>query len=1346
MSALTVGGARLGGEREIPRREGDAGPATGMCLHDLFESQVDRVPGRPAIIHGGETLTYRELDERANQLARHLRLLGVEPGDLVAIFLERSTTTIVAMLAVFKAGAGYVPLDPIYPPERIGYILENAHVSALLSQESLVEQGELADAGRVVVLDRDWSEVAEQPVTRLTGAETATSDDRLAYVIYTSGTTGRPKGVMTEHRAVVHFISAFNDVCDVTEDDRIYQGFSPTFDGSVEEIWMALAHGASLVIPPPDVVRIGSEVGRLLNESHVTVFSTVPTMLSTIDVDLPTVRLLIVSGEVCTPEVVERWAHPGRRLLNVYGPTETTVNATVAECVHGCPITIGRPLAGYLTYILDGSLHPLPEGATGELYIGGPGLARGYLNLSEQTAGHFIPNPFAETCDQAPRLFRSGDRARINEDGTIEYLGRLDGQVKVRGFRVELAEIESVLRDAAAVLSAAVTVTDRGGPQLAAYVTVDRAAGPLDRDAVLQQLRARLPDYMVPAYLDEVEEFPTLTSGKIDRKALPPPAEPLVRGDREIVAPRTDAERALLAVWEETLKVSPVSVTDNFFTDLGGHSLLAAQTVSALRRELGLEVAVRDIYRWPTIEDLAAHAALAQGTTKGTTKGTADVMAGSRADRRASSSRGVFEGLSWWTRLLVPLLQALSMYLLYFVTSWQLIATVGVVVAYLAGSLSLVAGLVVLAVMIVFSHPLTLLISVATKWLLIGRYRPGRHPVWGFYYLRWWLVERLTAAANPGWMAGTPMMNLYMRMMGAKVGPGAIIDTPYCCAFDLVEVGKGSAIGADTHILGYRVEDGMLQFGRVSVGEGCYVGTHSTLGLDSSMGNGARLGDLSLLADGEAIPAGESRQGSPAVPTRINLPKTPTRQRWSASVAIGHLFAMESLGLVVAFASLPVAILLVAAILRTSVVGIIVVLFISGPLTDLLYCLVSAAIRAVLWRHPRPGVYPVNSLTYLRKWSADFLMGASRTMLLPLYTTLYLPPWLRMLGARIGPRAELSTVSQVSPEGLDIGQESFLADGVVIGRRRMFNGSFEIGGNRIGRRTFVGNNALMPVGENIGDNSLLGVLSTPAAGAVERDGMDWLGSPAFRLPARQKVGGFRDDELFRPSRTTYAKRLFVDGIRIVAPGVITTTGLLAFVAAAWFTYLWLGFVALLVLFPVLSICVAVLEYLLVVLMKLTFMGRFRPVVKPLWSSYVWRNEAVNGSYESVAVGALAPLLGTPFVGPALRLLGCKIGRRVFLASILFSEFDLIEIGPHAAVNLGAVLQTHLFEDRIMKSSYVRVDDDCTVGDHAVVLYDTRMQHGSTVAPLSLVMKGEILPPSTSWAGIPIGSRTPSSPG
>jgi non-ribosomal peptide synthetase-like protein len=1305
------------------------------CLHELFEVQADLRPTNVAVTCGQQRLTYAELDARANQLASHLRLLGLRPGGLVAIYMERSINPLLAMLACLKAGGGYVPIDPACPLERIRFVLDNSGVGMVLTEQALstrAAQAGLAFPGTTILLDRDWAAIAAQPAVRLSPADGGASENDLCYVIYTSGTTGHPKGVMTEHRSVVHFVSAFNEVCQITEDDRIFQGFSVSFDGSVEEIWMALAHGASLVISTADVVRIGPEIARVLDQHHVTVFSTVPTMLSMIDADLPSVRLLIVSGERCSPELVNRWAKPARRLLNVYGATEATVNTTAAECVPGKPITIGRPLRGYHVRVLDEARRPVPRGQSGELYIGGVGLARGYLGQAALSAQTFVPatDGGADVC---PRLYRTGDLVRWTAGGELEFVGRIDGQVKIRGFRVELAEIEAVLLEHPQIRSAVARVFDRGTQQeLAAYVTL-KSPEPLDRDAVLDRLRARLPHYMVPGHLDVLDALPMLTSGKVDRTQLPAPVEPLVLTGRQIIAPRTEAERKVAAIWQQVLQISPISIDDNFFTDLGGHSLLAAQTVSRLRSELALELAARDVYRWPTIRELAAQAMAADDPEDD--RGTPALAA-------RESSGAEFKSVPRSIGTAVPALQAASQYLIYGIAAVPVVTGVAIWQSVKQGEVSTGRMALLGALLLIGYYPALLLLGIAAKWLVIGRYKPGSHPLWGFYYFRWWLVERLQALCSPAPLAGTPLMSLYYRLMGAKVGRDCTIDTPSCCAFDLLSIGDESSICAETHLLGYRVEDGMLVFGRIDIGDRCFVGVHSSVGLNARMGDDARLGDLSLLDDGEVIPPGDSRCGSPATAAPVAVPDVPTTRgarRRPILFGLYHLLLIYALELFVLLTALPAATLVVVAFAKGGLGWRIASVIAAAPTFVLSFCLLMAAVKRVVLGSPTPGVYPLESGLYLRKWFSDSLMTLSREVALPLYTTVYLPPWMRLLGARLGSRVELSTVWQVSPELLVAGDESFFADGTILGRRHLFGGSVRLAINRIGQRTFVGNSALLPPGACLGDGCLLGVLSTPPAEQTP-DRSEWLGSPAFPLPSRHKVGGFAEVTTYRPSAKLYVQRLLVDTMRVLVPFLLEIGGAMVFCSLLVAAHHRGGWSAMFASAPVISFAIAVASALCVVAMKWIAMGRFEPVVKPLWSPYVWLNEAVNGAYESIATKALGPLLGTPFLAPYLRLLGCRIGRRVFLDSMFFSEFDLVRIDDYAAVNLGAIPQTHLFEDRVMKSSYLHIGSDCTVGNLSVVLYGTHMQCGAKLAPLSLLMKGETLPPSSEWAGIPIGGR------
>jgi len=1313
-------------------------PVEAQCLHELFEAQADARPLAPAIVWGEESLSYGEVEAQSNRLARHLRALGIGPGDLVGIYFERSEKPIVALLACLKAGAAYVPIDPEYPPERMRHIFEEAETRVLLTQESLSAKAAAVFAGTIVRTDADAEVILRQSSARLSRAETGVSTDDLSYVIFTSGTTGRPKGVMTEHRNVVRFVRAFNDVCRINHADRVYQGFSLAFDGSVEEIWMAFSNGAALVVGTGEVVRFGSEVARLLNRQQVTYLSTVPTFLSMIDEDLPTVRLLVVSAEPCPPELVAKWATPGRRMLNVYGPTEATVNSTAAECVPGRPVTIGKALPDYETFVLDEHLQPVAPGELGELFIGGVGVARGYFKQPELTARQFVPNPLNSTTNSA-RLYRTGDLVRENEEGDLEFHGRIDSQVKVRGFRVELAEIEAVLMEHAAVRAAAVKVVDRDGAQdLAGFVVPADPTAPFEQDGIYELLHARLPSYMIPAYLDTLVRLPSLTSGKIDRAALPEPKTPLVRTRQTIVPPETEVQRKIAEVWEEVFNLSPISIDDDFFLDLGGYSLLAAQVVSRLRARAGIEVAIRDVYEHTTIRRLAERAA---ATTPGTPAGESDAP----SPRPRPTSREVFASLSRLTRWTCVGLQALSLLLIFGYASLPLVILGAIIFSVVQGTLAIEPAVWIVSAVTFGAFPAALLTSVVLKWLVIGRYRAGRYPLWGSYYFRWWLATRIQAMSGMGLLAGTPLMSLYYRLMGAKVGRHCILDTALCGAFDLVTIGDDTSICSETQILGYRVEDGMLVLGTIEIGSRCFVGIHSNLGLGTRMEDDSRLGDLSLLPDGGVIPAGQSRRGSPAEPAEVPLPEISDAQaarRHPFLFGVIHLLLIAVLEVLMFTTAIPSLVIMAFPMFVGGVLWAIASVVVAVPVHVVWYCLSIAAIKALILGRMTPGVYHVESMLFLRKWTVDVLLATSRTYLHPLYTTIYLPTWLRLLGAKIGVRAEISTVTQMAPDLVVIEDESFFADGSIIGGRRFFRGHAEFAMNRIGRRSFVGNNAILPLGSGLGDNCLLGVLSAPPAGFdTTPEGTEWLGSPSFRLPYRRKVEGFAEATTYRPTVKLYVLRFAIDTLRILIPYYILAAASIAYIYLMAISFGYLPLWVSVVFAPPVALALALGVALSVVAVKRLLLPPFVPVIKPLWSTYVWWNEAINGAYETVAAPVLVPLMGTPFVNWYLRLLGCKIGRHVFLETSLFSEFDLVDIGDYAALNVGVVAQNHLFEDRIMKSSRLRIGDGCSVGNMSVVLYDTEMKEDAVVGPLSLLMKGETVPPSTRWIGIPTQAAT-----
>jgi non-ribosomal peptide synthetase-like protein len=1285
-------------------------------VHGLFETQVDLRPKFPAIVCGEETLSYQELDHRANQLARYLRLHGAGPGKFVGIYFERSEKPIIAILACLKSGAAYVPIDPAYPQERIRDILIESDTIILLTEKSLLSKSRECFEKKVIAVDWE-AEIAFQSQEKLPSFETGVLPSDLCYVIYTSGTTGRPKGIMTAHHNLVRFVQAFNLVCATTPEDRVFQGFSLTFDGSVEEIWMAFSNGSTLVVPTHETPRFGNELGEYLAQNGVSYFSTVPTLLATITDPVPSLKLVVVSGEICPAELVSRWA--GTRMLNVYGPTEATVNTTAFECIAGKPVTIGKPLEGYGIHILDEKMEPVEKGAKGELFVSGETLARGYLKQPELSAEKFFSV-------RGLRLYRTGDLVRWNEEGDLEFFGRIDSQVKIRGYRVELAEIESLLLENPNIRTATVKLFERGGLQeLAAYVLLENSEKSLDRENLLSCLESRLPPYMVPGYLEILSEFPRLTSGKTDRARLPEPKSPLIRAATQMIAPETLLEKQVAAVWAKIFGLPEVSVEDDFFLQLGGHSLVAAQMVTLLRKETGRHVTVRDAYNHPTVRKLSAQL-----------QSLPDLV----SDEQENTHQGaqeVFESVPRATRYLTAILQLVSMYLLYGIASIPFVILLLPVFSWLFGDTSFTAVVWVWLGTIFFTWPVMLAVSIASKWMIIGRYKPGKYPLWGFQHFRFWLAGRFQAFSGAGALVGTPLLSVYFRAMGAKVGKNCDLNTATLGCWDLVSIGDETSIGADTQLLGYRVENGYITFGQVHVGSRCFIGNHSALDLNTRMEDDSRLDDQSMLPEGHVIASGEGKRGSPAQAADVFVPEGSPLKRNPFWLATAQLLIIHFLPLVALIPLIPFLALWYFAFADWGILPGILALIVSVPAGVVVTCFFIAALKKAVLSKAQPGTYEIDSVFYLRKWISDGIMKASRAVLLPLYTTLYFPPWLRLLGAKIGPRAELSTVWNFAPELVDVGEESFFADGSIIGGKRIFRGRFEIDFNRIGRRSFVGNSAILPVGKSLGDSCLLGVNSIPPEAMKSTpNGSEWLGSPAFALPNRPKVGNFSAAETFKPTRKLYIQRAIIDACRILIPGYVGLSAAAAGSIALYYAYAAWGVWAMCAISPVVAFGLAIYGALFVVALKKVVMGTFKPVIVPLWSMYVWLNEMVNGSYESIMSPAIAPFLGTPFIAPFLRLIGCKIGKHTYIETTLFSEWDLVSIGDYAALNAGAIIQNHLFEDRIMKSSYLKVGAECSVGNMAVVLYDSEMQRGATLGPLSLLMKGETLAPRTAWHGIP----------
>jgi amino acid adenylation domain-containing protein len=573
------------------------------CIHELFERQAERTPDAPAVVHEGEPLTYAELNRRANRLAHHLQAQGVGPDSRVAICVERSPEMVVALLGVLKAGGAYVPLDPSYPAERLGYMLRDSAPVLVLTQERLLDRLP-AHGAATLCLDRDRERIAGESERNPASGATPGS---LAYVIYTSGSTGRPKGVMVEHRGLCNLVALHADRLGVEPSSRVLQFASFSFDGHVFEVVMALGQGASLHLAPAGVVLVGEALADLVQAREITHAVLPPAVLAALpggtEERMSSLQTLIVSGDAPSAALMRHWS-AGRRLINGYGPTEATVCATLHDYdgEGDGPPPIGRPIANTRIYVLDGRGEPVPVGVAGEIHIAGVGVARGYLNQPELTRERFVADPFPGGAGE--RMYRTGDLGRWLSDGTLEFVGRVDQQVKVRGFRIEPGEVEAALLEQAGVHEAVVVAREDapGEKRLVAYYTGEA----LEAEALRSALGARLPEYMVPAAYVRLEELPLTPNGKLDRGALPAP-EGAAYAARAFEAPRAGVESVLAEVWSRVLGVERVGRRDSFF-ELGGHSLLAVQVVGALR-QAGVEVAIADLFAHPTLEALASRVA-----------------------------------------------------------------------------------------------------------------------------------------------------------------------------------------------------------------------------------------------------------------------------------------------------------------------------------------------------------------------------------------------------------------------------------------------------------------------------------------------------------------------------------------------------------------------------------------------------------------------------------------------------------------------------------------------------------------------------------------------------------------
>ena len=583
------------------------------CIHQLFEAQVKKTPDAVAVVFAAETLSYRELNAKSNQLADYLQTLGVETEVKVGICVERSPEMVIGLLAILKTGGTYIPLDPNYPQERLAYMLEDSRPKVLLTQQPLVESLPTHQA-QIVCLDRVWEQISDRTTENL---ESKLAIDNLAYIIYTSGSTGKPKGVMNTHRGILNRLLWMQDVYQLNPTDRVLQKTPFSFDVSVWEFFWTLMAGARLVVARPEGHKDPNYLVNLILQQQITTLHFVPSMLQVfLEAEgvekCQSIKRVIASGEALPPKLQQRFFQRlDTQLYNLYGPTEAAVDVTFWQCkkedLNQKTVPIGSPIANIQTYILADRLQPVPVGVIGELYLGGVGICRGYLDRPDLTAERFIPNPFSSQAGE--RLYRR-DLARYLPSGEIEYLGRIDNQVKIRGLRIELGEIEVAIATHPAVRESVVIVTETSPDlkNLVAYVVASPESG-LTISQLREFLISKLPDYMIPSALVRLEQMPLTPNGKVDRRSLPAP-EFMQLSSSAILLPATPTENLLAGIWREVLGREKVGVENNFF-ELGGHSLIATRVISQIRQVFAVELPLRSLFEHPTIVGLAKEIDLA---------------------------------------------------------------------------------------------------------------------------------------------------------------------------------------------------------------------------------------------------------------------------------------------------------------------------------------------------------------------------------------------------------------------------------------------------------------------------------------------------------------------------------------------------------------------------------------------------------------------------------------------------------------------------------------------------------------------------------------------------------------
>lgn len=1292
-------------------------PSEPRTLLDIFCSTATSFPEAEALSGTDGSLTYQELSDRIAIEVSRLADLGIGRGSRVGVRVPSGTTDLyVAILSILHAGAAYVPVDWDDPDSRARIVWHESQVAAVYGENlSLLDLRNPTDSPNP--LDFHPPKL---------------DDD--AWIIFTSGSTGKPKGVAVNHRSASALVDAESRMYLVDNPlrpgDRVMAGLSVAFDASCEEMWLAWRYGAALIAAPREIVRSADDLGRWITDNRITAVSTVPTLASFWSTEsLSAVRLLIFGGEALPSELSNRLFSNGRELWNTYGPTEATIISTghrMKPLSEGDPVRIGRPTPGWKLAVVDPSSgEPVAWGETGELIVSGIGLGRYLDPIKDQQV--YAPLPSL----QWERAYRTGDLVVADPRGLI-FAGRADDQIKFGGRRMELGEIDRALSTIPGVSAAASAkqTTSAGSDVIVGYIVRDEevASTKLDLSAAREHLSQILPGGVAPT-LCVVEKLPMKTSGKVDRTALPWPL-PISGEVTEAMAELPEELRWLAEKWIDQLGPVSISSTSDFF-ELGGSSVAIAKLAVELRSSMpSLDIGA--LYDNSTLTSMSEYLA---------------------SIHQDIQQRPEPKPIPLWAGIM----QLLTVIGIYAVNAAR----------YIVGSILVVWALgfffdaawvpavplapLVIGWILLFSTPGKIAQATIVARVLASGIKPGEYPRGGATHLRIWAAERFLSFLRLEPVLGTPSASLLFRLFGCVVGRNAHLAT-FPPVTGLASVGDNSTLEHEVDINGHWLEGDTLHVGNIAIGHNARVGTRTFVEPNIRIGDFAEvlpgscvnqdIANNRTFGGAPIIDRGEAGLSWPDLTTEEALNQRLISGWGRKTLHIAYAIGFVWCSLLPILAITPGTFLILPSVINNSrYQDVFPILALWTPVFTLLTVVTWLALVVLSVRicslFLRPGYFSSHSATGWALWLTNTLMQKTLTSTYFMYAGWLTPPFLRLLGARIGKDTEISTVETI-PHLTHVGDRCFLADHSMCSTARHNQGWVHLGTTVIGDGSFVGNSGIVGSDRDLPSDSLVAVLSSIPN--LPPRGTSWLGRSPRSIP-RQQVDS-DTQKTFNPSGRLKVARAVVEMFRLL-PVIIAAyldlfivwAGTLAYMnggmneSGLWSVVAWS--------LPIVLFAGIVASFVPIVV-KWLIIGRFTPGQRTLFSTFVWRGELTDNFCEILAVPSLIRVaIGSPLYNFWARLMGTRIGKSVWCETWWLPEFDLITIGDRATVNRGTVLQTHLFHDRVMSLEPIEVEAGSSLGPNSFMLPGSSLGKRASVLPGSLVLRKDEIPHDSVWSGNPV---------